>query len=151
MNLGPSGYEPDELPGCSTPRHVFSSKKQVLNWLSALLLVWPHHSCVRDCVRNRPKASAALVARLLLPFDFGEQIMSLYFKCLAQVDRYRRKRLPKKEASKPLPHFSKAYTELPHSERSIETRTQDCARHPSPDRAPELRLIPAFVLHAPHA
>ena len=21
MNLGPSGYEPDELPGCSTPRH----------------------------------------------------------------------------------------------------------------------------------
>ena len=21
MNLRPSGYEPDELPGCSTPRH----------------------------------------------------------------------------------------------------------------------------------
>jgi hypothetical protein len=21
LNLGPSGYEPDELPGCSTPRH----------------------------------------------------------------------------------------------------------------------------------
>ena len=22
MNLRPSGYEPDELPGCSTPRHL---------------------------------------------------------------------------------------------------------------------------------
>jgi hypothetical protein len=21
LNLRPSGYEPDELPGCSTPRH----------------------------------------------------------------------------------------------------------------------------------
>ena len=24
MNLRPSGYEPDELPGCSTPRHLSS-------------------------------------------------------------------------------------------------------------------------------
>ncbi len=23
LNLRPSGYEPDELPGCSTPRHIF--------------------------------------------------------------------------------------------------------------------------------
>ena len=23
MNLRPSGYEPDELPGCSTPREVW--------------------------------------------------------------------------------------------------------------------------------
>ncbi len=22
LNLGPSGYEPDELPGCSTPRYA---------------------------------------------------------------------------------------------------------------------------------
>ena len=25
LNLRPSGYEPDELPGCSTPRQVLSS------------------------------------------------------------------------------------------------------------------------------
>ena len=25
MNLRPSGYEPDELPGCSTPRHQFGA------------------------------------------------------------------------------------------------------------------------------
>ena len=25
MNLRPSGYEPDELPGCSTPRHAVVS------------------------------------------------------------------------------------------------------------------------------
>ena len=24
LNLRPSGYEPDELPNCSTPRYVFS-------------------------------------------------------------------------------------------------------------------------------
>jgi hypothetical protein len=24
LNLRPSGYEPDELPGCSTPRYVLS-------------------------------------------------------------------------------------------------------------------------------
>ena len=23
LNLRPSGYEPDELPGCSTPRQLF--------------------------------------------------------------------------------------------------------------------------------
>ena len=26
LNLRPSGYEPDELPDCSTPRHVSHSK-----------------------------------------------------------------------------------------------------------------------------
>jgi hypothetical protein len=26
LNLRPSGYEPDELPDCSTPRHSFNSK-----------------------------------------------------------------------------------------------------------------------------
>src|SRR5688500_8341728 len=25
LNLRPSGYEPDELPGCSTPRHQFGA------------------------------------------------------------------------------------------------------------------------------
>ena len=24
LNLRPSGYEPDELPGCSTPRHHYN-------------------------------------------------------------------------------------------------------------------------------
>jgi hypothetical protein len=26
LNLRPSGYEPDELPGCSTPRHQVSDR-----------------------------------------------------------------------------------------------------------------------------
>ncbi|VFU10664.1 protein of unknown function [Methylocella tundrae] len=26
LNLRPSGYEPDELPGCSTPRHSMAPK-----------------------------------------------------------------------------------------------------------------------------
>ena len=29
MNLGPSGYEPDELPGCSTPRQVGNRMRAV--------------------------------------------------------------------------------------------------------------------------
>ena len=36
MNLRPSGYEPDELPGCSTPRH---------QKCSSLLLKKPSTSC----------------------------------------------------------------------------------------------------------
>ena len=34
MNLRPSGYEPDELPDCSTPRHMshkYSLKSQDVN------------------------------------------------------------------------------------------------------------------------
>ena len=30
MNLRPSGYEPDELPDCSTPRQVVSGKRVVM-------------------------------------------------------------------------------------------------------------------------
>ena len=28
LNFRPSGYEPDELPGCSTPRHVFRKSER---------------------------------------------------------------------------------------------------------------------------
>ena len=30
MNQRPSGYEPDELPDCSTPRYLFSSRLECL-------------------------------------------------------------------------------------------------------------------------
>ena len=32
LNLRPSGYEPDELPGCSTPRHTFAEGKMSLTY-----------------------------------------------------------------------------------------------------------------------
>ena len=32
MNLRPSGYEPDELPGCSTPRHLRLGSRRVIGW-----------------------------------------------------------------------------------------------------------------------
>ena len=32
LNLRPSGYEPDELPGCSTPRHHWVPSKVLLCW-----------------------------------------------------------------------------------------------------------------------
>jgi hypothetical protein len=31
LNLRPSGYEPDELPGCSTPRHCLQKATSLLN------------------------------------------------------------------------------------------------------------------------
>ena len=34
MNLRPSGYEPDELPGCSTPRYpVFAVRQNTVRFL----------------------------------------------------------------------------------------------------------------------
>ena len=33
LNLRPSGYEPDELPGCSIPRHEFAPTIGARNWL----------------------------------------------------------------------------------------------------------------------
>ena len=30
LNLRPSGYEPDELPNCSTPRYIHFSSAQLL-------------------------------------------------------------------------------------------------------------------------
>jgi hypothetical protein len=34
LNLRPSGYEPDELPGCSTPRHHYAKQKRRCEILS---------------------------------------------------------------------------------------------------------------------
>jgi hypothetical protein len=31
LNQGPSGYEPDELPDCSTPRNNFNTIIKILN------------------------------------------------------------------------------------------------------------------------
>ncbi len=36
LNLGPSGYEPDELPGCSTPRQEESALNQSASGKGAL-------------------------------------------------------------------------------------------------------------------
>jgi len=39
LNLRPSGYEPDELPGCSTPRYEACAS-------SLSLTVWPRLECL---------------------------------------------------------------------------------------------------------
>ena len=39
MNLRPSGYEPDELPGCSTPRWCLVSRVPVLGRVRDLAIV----------------------------------------------------------------------------------------------------------------
>ena len=40
LNLRPSGYEPDELPGCSTPRHLPSGSMK-----EGLVIVERYVSC----------------------------------------------------------------------------------------------------------
>ena len=47
LNLRPSGYEPDELPGCSTPRCGVRSAE---DWLSPLLM---EKAGARDGSRTR--------------------------------------------------------------------------------------------------
>ena len=32
LNLRPSGYEPDELPSCSTPRHLFFESFYIISY-----------------------------------------------------------------------------------------------------------------------
>ena len=36
MNLRPSGYEPDELPGCSTPRYTIFATGKISRFFPAL-------------------------------------------------------------------------------------------------------------------
>jgi hypothetical protein len=36
LNLRPSGYEPDELPGCSTPRYPVFAVRQNTDWFLPL-------------------------------------------------------------------------------------------------------------------
>ncbi|WP_238090976.1 hypothetical protein, partial [Photobacterium leiognathi] len=39
LNQRPSGYEPDELPSCSTPRPIFIERKQTRYLLSRLRII----------------------------------------------------------------------------------------------------------------
>jgi hypothetical protein len=39
LNHGPSGYEPDELPDCSTPRRVFSHYNRKVAWSAIFLKI----------------------------------------------------------------------------------------------------------------
>jgi hypothetical protein len=42
LNLRPSGYEPDELPGCSTPRYpVFAVRQNTDRFLPKAKIVFP--------------------------------------------------------------------------------------------------------------
>ena len=56
MNLRPSGYEPDELPGCSTPREVLEERfERVVNEIGIrplLVIGCSRVVCERsDCLR----------------------------------------------------------------------------------------------------
>ncbi len=39
LNQRPSGYEPDELPSCSTPRPIYNERKQTRYLLSRLRII----------------------------------------------------------------------------------------------------------------
>ena len=38
LNQRPSGYEPDELPSCSTPRHIFNHSPECLIIISQIYI-----------------------------------------------------------------------------------------------------------------
>lgn len=59
MNLRPSGYEPDELPGCSTPRHhvgLFLSARQ--------FFVCPFRRCRPGRRAAPPRVTVALACSI---------------------------------------------------------------------------------------
>jgi hypothetical protein len=62
LNLRPSGYEPDELPGCSTPRQVGKVSKRGGVLQVTLPPVKPFSSGIsapRECARAAVRAEAA--------------------------------------------------------------------------------------------
>ena len=52
LNQRPSGYEPDELPSCSTPRPIFNKRKQTRYLLSRLRII---RLKLRDAIVLKPK------------------------------------------------------------------------------------------------
>ncbi len=103
MNLRPSGYEPDELPGCSTPRHLKlfhrhnkthccgSSVNASINslrpenWIRKVGLLKPYCCCLPDvwvqtnCFRISPRPISIRQLHTLLCFH-PEPINLVVFK-----------------------------------------------------------------------
>jgi hypothetical protein len=78
LNLRPSGYEPDELPGCSTPRYlpglVGRAGSSVAGAARApFRRLWPGMSVRVPAVAALPVWAAGLGCRSGLPDRFGEE------------------------------------------------------------------------------
>ena len=59
MNLRPSGYEPDELPGCSTPRHQVGRCAEA----ARKRFVWPSCAASRQAGCSTPRHQVGRCAR----------------------------------------------------------------------------------------
>ena len=78
MNLRPSGYEPDELPGCSIPRHVLCPTASLLR------ACWsPFDYVVLVLPRFRNLLASVIVLRDILSviFRFGDALLSHTLRC----------------------------------------------------------------------
>ncbi len=76
LNLRPSGYEPDELPGCSTPRYqVFAVRQNTDRFLPEAKIVFPVRFLPEAKYRCISATSHPLLGkhkgRLKRPFGFG--------------------------------------------------------------------------------
>src|SRR4029078_10677174 len=74
LNLRPSGYEPDELPGCSTPRHQLRKQKRRREIGSAAAF-----STLRMGSLSGPHQSSTLTGTLAPPAKPGDDLL---FHCL---------------------------------------------------------------------
>ena len=55
MNLRPSGYEPDELPGCSTPRQSENRERRAEDRGAVLRLGFSEEEALKEDGRSDPE------------------------------------------------------------------------------------------------
>ena len=81
MNLRPSGYEPDELPDCSTPRRgdEFTTAGRI----------------VKDCKASRPRDTVTSMTTVLIALNIAGAVLALVtgVRALRSWVRYRRTRI----------------------------------------------------------
>ncbi len=54
MNLRPSGYEPDELPDCSTPRYSIILYAVIVNFITEWMEMDSNHRSVSQQIYSLP-------------------------------------------------------------------------------------------------
>ena len=63
MNLRPSGYEPDELPDCSTPRYLNSKDPVAIGLFSQKDLLEAIEKAERRIIREKKEKEKAKIAK----------------------------------------------------------------------------------------
>ena len=146
MNLRPSGYEPDELPGCSTPRHL-----RCQNTGLGKSIETRHHQ--RDAIRGFSRLGSDLLSHALRRSTIGAKALNGRVRdgtgcfALAMTTKPGKTPILSKSARKHTAHdqrSSPASTESNQAFRAISTGQLNMLP------CLHLRPIDVVVFHGPH-